>query len=53
MGFYKGIVPNLLRGIPQRGLYFYSYEILKSFICIDLKEKKWLSNIIYSLLLLY
>lgn len=24
-GFYKGIVPNMLKGIPQRGIYFYFY----------------------------
>ncbi len=32
-GFYKGIVPNLLKGIPQRGIYFYCYELLKNLIC--------------------
>ena len=31
-GFYKGIVPNLLKGIPQRGIYFYCYELLKNLI---------------------
>jgi hypothetical protein len=24
-GFYKGMWANLLKGIPQRGLYFYCY----------------------------
>ena len=24
-GFYKGISPNLMRGIPQRSIYFYFY----------------------------
>jgi nitrous oxidase accessory protein NosD len=28
-GFYKGIVSNLARGIPQRGIYFYFYELFK------------------------
>lgn len=28
-GFYKGLSPNLLRGIPQRGIYFYFYELFK------------------------
>jgi len=29
-GFYKGMVSNLMKGIPQRGIYFYFYEMLKS-----------------------
>lgn len=29
-GFYKGLLPNLIKGIPQRGIYFYFYELLKS-----------------------
>ena len=28
-GFYKGLVANLAKGIPQRGIYFYCYEGLK------------------------
>lgn len=24
-GFYKGMVANLMKGLPQRGIYFYSY----------------------------
>ena len=32
LGFYKGVVPNILRGIPQRGLYFYFYELFKSWM---------------------
>ena len=28
-GFYKGIIANMARGIPQRGIYFYCYEGLK------------------------
>jgi hypothetical protein len=28
-GFYKGIVPILVRGLPQRGIYFYFYELFK------------------------
>ena len=24
-GFYKGLLPNLMKGIPQRGIYFYFY----------------------------
>lgn len=27
--FYKGLFANLLKGIPQRGIYFYFYELLK------------------------
>lgn len=30
VGFYKGILPNLLKGIPQRGIYFYFYQLLKN-----------------------
>lgn len=29
-GFYKGLVPNMIKGIPQRGIYFYFYELLKN-----------------------
>jgi len=36
-GFYKGIVPNLLKGIPQRGIYFYFYELFKQ-LAIKSKE---------------
>jgi solute carrier family 25 folate transporter 32 len=28
-GFYKGILPNMMKGIPQRGIYFYFYELFK------------------------
>jgi hypothetical protein len=28
-GFYKGLAPNILKGIPQRGIYFYCYELIK------------------------
>ena len=30
LGFYKGILPNMMKGIPQRGIYFYFYELFKS-----------------------
>lgn len=30
-GFYKGMVANLMKGIPQRGIYFYFYELFKTF----------------------
>jgi hypothetical protein len=36
-GFYKGLTANLIRGIPQKGIYFYTYEILKKMI---IKENK-------------
>lgn len=29
-GFYKGLSANILKGIPQRGLYFYFYELIKA-----------------------
>lgn len=28
-GFYKGITANLMRGVCQKGIYFYFYEIFK------------------------
>ena len=28
-GFYKGITANLMRGVGQKGIYFYCYEIAK------------------------
>jgi hypothetical protein len=31
-GFYKGLSANLVRGVPQKGIYFYSYEIFKSIL---------------------
>ncbi len=37
-GFYKGLTANLIRGIPQKGIYFYAYEILKKMI---IKENKF------------
>ena len=33
-GFYKGVTANILRGIPQRGLYFYLYELFKSWMSV-------------------
>ena len=33
-GFYKGLVPNMMKGIFQRGIYFYCYESFKKiFTC--------------------
>lgn len=32
-GFYKGLVANMMKGIPQRGIYFYCYEAIKGLIC--------------------
>jgi solute carrier family 25 folate transporter 32 len=31
-GFYKGISANLMRGVGQKGIYFYFYEIFKSLL---------------------
>lgn len=28
-GFYKGLGANILKGIPQKGIYFYFYELIK------------------------
>ena len=28
-GFYKGLAPNIIKGIPQKGIYFYFYELIK------------------------
>lgn len=37
-GYYKGLWANLIRGIPQKGIYFYAYEILKKVIIKDEKN---------------
>jgi len=31
-GFYKGITANLMRGVCQKGIYFYFYEIFKGML---------------------
>lgn len=31
-GFYKGFQINILRGIMQRGIYFYCYELFKDLL---------------------
>lgn len=31
-GFYKGISANLMRGVCQKGIYFYFYEIMKDIL---------------------
>lgn len=35
LGFYKGMVANLMKGIPQRALYFYFYELFKRALRLD------------------
>lgn len=37
-GFYKGLIPNLMKGIPQRGIYFYFYELFKHIFLGSPKE---------------
>jgi hypothetical protein len=32
LGFYKGLAANLIRVVPTRSVYFYSYELLKSLL---------------------
>jgi hypothetical protein len=34
-GFYKGMMANLTKGVLQRGVYFYCYELLKLYIQVD------------------
>lgn len=34
-GFYKGIVANILKGVLQRGVYFYCYELFKMWLHIN------------------
>ena len=41
-GFYKGLIPNLMKGIPQRGIYFYFYELFKNIMVGPPKETSWL-----------
>ena len=31
-GFYKGLSANLMRGVGQKGIYFYFYEIFKDLL---------------------
>lgn len=37
-GFFKGLAPNLIRGIPHRGLYFYFYEVFKGWMNVGSSE---------------
>ena len=37
-GFYKGLVANLIRGVPQKGIYFYFYEIFKKLMIEDYEK---------------
>lgn len=37
-GFYKGLIPNLMKGIPQRGIYFYFYELFKNLFIGNVKD---------------
>lgn len=32
LGFFKGFKANLLKGIMQKGIYFYIYEIIKDLL---------------------
>jgi len=34
-GFYKGMWANLIKGVPQRALYFYFYELFKRALRVD------------------
>jgi hypothetical protein len=29
-GFYKGVIPSMIRGLPSKGFYFMIYEIMKN-----------------------
>ncbi len=31
-GFYKGMTANLVKGVTQKGIYFYCYEIFKNML---------------------
>lgn len=35
LGYFKGLLPNLLKGVLQRGTYFYSYELMKRLLHVD------------------
>jgi hypothetical protein len=39
-GYFKGLVPNLLKGVLQRGAYFYCYELLKYWMNADQYKQK-------------
>ena len=38
-GFYKGLLVNMVKGIPQKGIYFYFYELIKQKI-FNIEETK-------------
>jgi hypothetical protein len=38
-GFYKGLWANIIKGIPQKGIYFYFYELIKEKV-FDIPEVK-------------
>ena len=43
-GFYKGLMANLAKGVPQRGIYFYCYEAFKKFLCSSSPPaKQWVN----------
>jgi len=31
-GFYKGCGTNIAKGLPQKGIYFYFYELFKKLL---------------------
>jgi hypothetical protein len=37
-GLYKGMNANLLKGMSQKGIYFYFYEIFKDYLLPNLKS---------------
>ena len=41
-GFYKGLFVNMVKGIPQKGIYFYFYELIKQkiFGIEDVRKKE-------------
>ena len=51
-GFYKGISANLMRGLSQKGIYFYLYEMFKDFLFprkSGASELLWLNDFKYQI----
>lgn len=50
-GLYKGMNANLLKGVTQKGIYFYFYEIFKDYLLPQLQgsQANWLIMMVYLL----
>ena len=39
-GFYKGMVPNAVKVVPNTAIRFMAYDLLKSYLGIEGKKKR-------------